>query len=124
VPRNLKGGFNRLFIVLTVLWALYCLVWYPFRERAKSQTAYNRQLESCYTKELGRDEAFKGCVRLAEVIFDDGQREWQLRRYYTTLWPFILLALVGVPLLFYVLVRVIAVVGVWIYRGYATGNRR
>ena len=35
---NAKPGFNRLFVVLTVLWAIYCLFVYPMQERQNAQS--------------------------------------------------------------------------------------
>jgi hypothetical protein len=33
---NATRGFNRLFVVLSVLWALYCLIIYPLQTRKNS----------------------------------------------------------------------------------------
>jgi hypothetical protein len=33
---NIKRGFNRIYIVLAVLWALYCAVLFPLQRQAEA----------------------------------------------------------------------------------------
>jgi hypothetical protein len=33
---NIKRGFNRIYIVLAVLWALYCAVLFPLKRQAEA----------------------------------------------------------------------------------------
>ena len=62
----LSAALNRLFIVLTVLWVVFCTVVFPFNERRKASAQYDKDAVSCYSSELGNGEpALHTCLRYA-----------------------------------------------------------
>ena len=110
---------NRLFIALTVVWAVYCALVYPFIQRAKAQTIYDDQVQYCYQEKLGEGQEFKDCLNLANAVLHNGTYLRLPHQYYKSFWPEILAAVLVMPLLVYGFIRLVAAVGVWVYRGYA-----
>ena len=52
---NLTRGFNRLFVVLTVLWAVYCVVVYPMRKWSEADKQYRAHMEENCWAERGNE---------------------------------------------------------------------
>jgi hypothetical protein len=120
---KIKRGFNRLFIVLTVVWAIYCMIVYPLNERGKAAVIYDRQLSACYQYEAGRGQAeLNNCLHFAEGMFHDFADQWTFKNFYAHSWPFILAATVGLPLVVYGVGRGLAALSLWVYRGYRPKN--
>jgi hypothetical protein len=44
---NFKRGFNRLFAVLTLVWALYCIFGVPLQQGGKAFDRYNDEVKNC-----------------------------------------------------------------------------
>jgi hypothetical protein len=110
---NIKRGFNRLFIVLTVFWAIYCLFVYPIQQRREAQTAYNNELRVCWEHELGKGQEFKDCLETARLSSQVDQ--WSLRAFYTRESWFLVLVVIVVPLIAYGFCRGLATVGLWVW---------
>lgn len=64
---NVKRGFNRLFIVLTLGWFVYCSFVYPTQKRLQAQKTYEGELQDCYEHKLGEGQEFKECLEFAEA---------------------------------------------------------
>jgi hypothetical protein len=119
---NIKRGFNRLFLVLTVAWTVYCTVIYPFNERAKAFAHYQEDQRGCFERELGQDkDRLDACLKLAKDEWQTSVNQWSFKNFYIGAWPLILAAIVGIPLLTYGAVRGVAAVSLWVWRGYKTG---
>lgn len=131
---NLKRGFNRIFIVLTVLWAGYCLFAFPIQmqrnafefykamERPCSDIPYNPYYDSQHTSQTRKD-----CHDFAAKMWRDEASPWEWSNYYQTNWAYILVALVLVPLAVYGICRAAGLIVVWVVRGFRTttpGRRR
>ena len=116
---NLKKGFNRLFVVVAVSWAVYCTVVYPIQQREKAFDVYQEDQRGCYERELGEPRArLDACLKSAEHERQTNVEQWSVRNFYIGAWPLILAAIFGLPLVVYGSVRGVAAVGVWIWRGY------
>jgi hypothetical protein len=113
---NLLRGFNRIFVVMTLLWAVYCLVVFPLQTRAKLLDDATKQSASCY--EGGDSEERKTCVKLWSDLMADESQEWSLRGYYKAGWLYILGAITIVPVVIYGFCRLIGFTFAWVYRGF------
>jgi hypothetical protein len=121
VAHNFKRGFNRLFVVLTVVWALYCLVVYPMQQRRKAQSHYTADSQSCYETELKESKPkFDACLKTAKEEWQTSVDQWSVKNFYIGQWPLLLAAIVGLPLLLYGCLRGIATVSLWVWRGFKT----
>jgi hypothetical protein len=47
VSVNIKRGFNRIYIVLAALWALYCAVLFPLQRQAEAIRQLDREIPVC-----------------------------------------------------------------------------
>jgi hypothetical protein len=114
---NIKRGFNRLFVVFAVAWAIYCLTIFPLTEHAKADAHLREGMKGCYLTELGNGvSALNDCLKLSEQIWQPDQ--WGLMNFYKREWPLILAAIAGAPLLVYGIVRGMAFVSLWVWRGF------
>ncbi len=124
---NVKRGFNRVFIVLTVLWAGYCLFVFPIQmqrrvfdlymamERPCSDIPYNPYYDSQHTVQMRKD-----CYDFATEMYRSQAAPWEWRTYYRAKWMNILAALVLVPLAVYGVCRAAGLAFVWVARGFRT----
>ena len=80
---NIKCGFNRLFAVLTMFWAIYCLFVYPVHQQKEAEKAYKSELRYCYEHELGKGQEFKDCLAHADFSYRLDMDTWSLRAFYT-----------------------------------------
>jgi len=115
---NIKRGFNRLFVVLTAAWVLYCLFVYPMQKRQHAQKAYEAVLRDCYEHELGKGQEFRECLTYAELT--SGVGIWTLKAYYTRESWFLALIATVVPLLVYGFCRGLAALSLWVGRGFTS----
>jgi hypothetical protein len=107
---KLKRRFNRLFVVATVAWVIYCTVVYPLQERTKAFDHYEQDQRGCYERELGQPKSnLDGCLKLAEDEWKTSIDRWSVRNFYVGAWPLILAATIGLPLAVYGATRGIAV---------------
>jgi|ERR1035437_105622 hypothetical protein len=114
---NAKRGFNRLFVVLTALWVVYCLFAYPIQQRQHAHEVYAREFHDCLQR---NDALFKECFQYAEL--KSGENEWSLRAYYSRESWFLALVVVAVPLLAYGLCRGLFAIGRWVWRGFQSSE--
>lgn len=121
--RNVKRVFNRLFMVATVAWALYCNVIFPARKASeglkRADYIYRAKLNFCHESAIrGNNTAdLDACQKSAEDAWDYRQRQYSMKRMYAAYWPFILVASLGLPLLAYGAARGIAAVCLWVWKG-------
>lgn len=116
---NIKSGFNRLFVALTVLWILCCLFLYPIQQRRHALNVYEHQLRDCYEREIGKGQANLGdCIQWAET--KSGENEWALKNFYARESWLLALIIVVVPLFAYGVCRGVAAVCMWVWRGFRT----
>jgi hypothetical protein len=123
--RNLKRSFNRLFIVATVAWVVYCSVIFPLQEQnedfKRGFEIYSLQQNLCHEKALhngGNAEELNACLKVSEDAWEVRRTEHCIWRVYAADWPFILLRIVGLPLVAYGTIRGIAAICLWVWRGY------
>ena len=94
---NLKRGFNRLFVVLTALWVVYCLFVYPTQQRAQAERVFKSEFHDCYDL---KGQRFSECFNYAKLA--SGEDLWSLRAYYSRESWFLALIVIAVPPLAYV----------------------
>jgi hypothetical protein len=117
--RNLKRGFSRLFVVLTVLWALYCGVGYPLQiqieGQMKADSDYRDAVKVCV--QSPGPFGLKDCFDLAEKNRKSTTEFYSLKNVYTDIWRFwwLLLPAIAVPPL---AVYGLAALGVWLWHGF------
>ena len=116
---NFKRGFNRLFIALTVLWAVYCLVVYPMQKWSEAYKEYGAHIEAnCWA---ARGNELEDCRKYEEI--SSGVGMWTLKAYYTRESWLLALVVVAVPLLSYGLLRGLMLLGTWFWRGFTSETR-
>lgn len=115
---NLKGGFNRMFLTLTVGWAIFCAVVYPLHVQyeglTKALSDYNRDVKTC--QESGFD-GLNDCLDLAKKYRENAVELYSLKRFYiwdVALWRVLLPAIAVPPIVLYGLSKLT----VWIWRGF------
>jgi hypothetical protein len=122
---NLRRGFNRLFLVLTVGWVVYWTAVFPILSRGKSlSSAYRLYLmedDECSQRPvIGKDEAT--CRKGAKDSYDRSVADLSLRNTYAQDWLLILIVGLGYPPIVYALgfgsLLGIRAVCLWIWRGY------
>ena len=118
-PGNIKRGFNRLFLVAAIGWAIYCTVIYPFSEQRKAWNHYEEDQHGCYERELDQShDRLDSCLKLAEAEWRTALDSWSFKNFYFGAWPLILAAIIGFPVVVYGGVRGIAAISIWVWRGY------
>lgn len=115
---NVKRGFNRLFVVLTVAWFVYCLFWYPTQQPLDAQQAFERELRDCYGHKMGQGQEFKDCLVFAEV--KSGINDWSLKAFYTRESRFLALIVIVVPIATYGVCRGLAALSQWVWHGFGS----
>jgi hypothetical protein len=74
-------------------------------------------MKDCYGSELGNGiSALNDCLKASEEIWQPDQ--WALMNFYKREWLLILAAIAGAPLLAYGIVRGMASVSLWVWRGF------
>jgi hypothetical protein len=117
---NIRRGFNRIYIVLTVLWAGYCLFGFPWQARRDAADFFGKQTLVCYDAASTHPNERKSCLDEAQKIFQEEIAPWQWTNYYRANWTYIFVAIVLVPLVLYGICRGVAAVLEWIVRGFRT----
>ena len=109
-------GFNRVFVVLYILWAVYCLVLFPIQVRHDMFQSYVEARSKCYEN----SSAFlaKDCVEMWDKILLPDIAQWSLPNYYKTKWGYMLAAVTVVPAVVYGLLRLIGIAGIWVFLGF------
>jgi hypothetical protein len=117
--RHVKRGFNRLFLVLSIGWALYCALGYPLQiqieGKNKADSDHRDAVRACVQSPgpLG----LKDCFDFAEKNRKNATEFYSRRNIYADIgrfWWLLLLAIAVPPLAVYGL----AALGVWIWRGF------
>jgi len=117
---NVKRGFNRLFIVLTVLWAGYCLFVFPIQMHSLRFELYLKMNQVCYDVNSANPILRKDCLAFNDKTYLNDISSWEWSNYYRNKWMYILAALVLVPLAVYGVCRAAGLVFVWVARGFRT----
>jgi len=113
---NITRGFNRIFVVLAVVWAFYCLLVYPLHTRSGLIEFDVKQGGACYGS--SDSEFRKDCVKMWSDAVEKDSKQWALVNYYKTNWELILPAITIFRAIVYGLCRFIVFVFGWVYRGF------
>lgn len=116
---NLRRGFNRLYIVLACMWAIYCLVVYPVQQREKALHEWAGDKQICYASQAASPDGRSECLKLAEQTFQTKSEPWSIANFYPGARWLLLLVVVVLPLVAYGLCRGFAAVIVWVWRGFS-----
>jgi hypothetical protein len=113
---NLSRGFNRVFVVLAVVWAFYCLLVYPLQTRNGLIEFDVKQGAGCYD---APDHDYRtDCVKMWSDAAEKDGNQWTLVNYYKTQWGYLLPIVTIFPAIVYGLCRFIAFVFGWVYKGF------
>jgi hypothetical protein len=115
---NLRRGFNRLYIVLACMWAVYCLLVYPVQQREKALKEWAADKQVCYASQHTLPDAMSECLKLAERTFQTKSEPWSIVNFYPGARWLLLFAVVVLPLVGYGVCRGCAAVSVWIWHGF------
>jgi hypothetical protein len=113
---NFKRGFNRLFLVLCFGWVVYCTIFYPLHELGKAETGLRGAIQQCVNDNSTEHITLNECVQLEQTLWNPNQ--YALKNFYHDVWPELLAAILVVPVVIYGVVRGLAAVSMWVWRGY------
>jgi hypothetical protein len=119
---NVERGFNRLYVVVAVVWAAYCLVVYPIQQRDKALVQYSHDKQICYASQYALQDGMADCLDLAERSLKAETEPWSLGNFYRSAWWLLLLVVVVFPLVIYGCCRGAAAAGMWVWRGFFSGS--
>jgi hypothetical protein len=105
-------------VVLGVVWAAYCIVGYPYQKRFEAVSKWNADMKMCSDQGLRGDT--KECFDIVQQNYLTAVAPWQLPYFYSWAWPLLLAAVLGVPLVLYLLCFALAAASVWVARGFKT----
>jgi hypothetical protein len=122
---NWRRGFDRIFVILAVVWAGYLLFVLPTMERRQVWKNYDRTMQACKTDVSGQlvdpsDPSYQHCAKIAEDLRNLELEGYSLRAYFAH-WGSALITLaifVFPPLAAYGLFRVGWFVLAWLHRGF------
>ena len=83
---HVRSGFNRLFVVLTFVWAVYCLLVYPIQREHQVDKVFKGEFQNCLDESTGQE--FRDCINNAELKASTGMEMWSipLMVYAVGLW--------------------------------------
>lgn len=85
---NVKRGFNRLFLVIWILWAGYCLLVFPAQRRIAAGHLNAQMRQTCYEHQLTgplRDSNRRDCLKLADDLYQTEFNEFSGKSFYLNL---------------------------------------
>ncbi len=106
MPMNVKRGFNRLYVVLAVVWAMFCLVYVPRQEKLDAGERYLKLRDICYKYSPGTER--DGCFKEMEAFYKGELAD--VSKFY---WRLVLIVVISVPAGYG-----LALVGWWVWRGF------
>jgi hypothetical protein len=112
---NINRGFNRVYIVLVVLWALYCIILFPLQKQAESAQKFDQNILICQSSDDGH---MHECLELAKGSWLAESQQWQLGPFYKWAWWLLLVAVIAVPVVVYGCVRGTVAIAVWVWKGF------
>ncbi|MFB3812490.1 MAG: hypothetical protein ACE14L_00135 [Terriglobales bacterium] len=117
---NWKTGFNRVFVVAAIVWALF-IIWYlPSREWNDRIDVAVANLSTCVTQSARNPAAHEQCIQQHQKALDEMPRTaWHLA--WNNLPTLLVLAIVP-PVVCYFLLRGAALVVRWVWRGFVSGE--
>ena len=107
--RNLRRGFNRIFVILWIAWAMYCIVVYPLQERSRAFDHYQSDLRFCHEFKPQDND----CLKLAKEEWETRVALWSIEKFRPRDWLLCALVIVVPPLIAYGLVWGTVGVFVW-----------
>lgn len=110
---NIKRGFNRIYIVLAVIWAFYCVILFPIQRQAEATRQFDRDLPVCF--EYGQEDP--ACLAVKQD-WNASMERWQLPKFYSWAWGLLLVAVFVAPLAVYGCCRGAGAIAVWVWRGF------
>jgi hypothetical protein len=120
---NVKRGFNRLFLVLTVVWATFWAVLYPLERQWEGQEKaleeHDKENKNCdaLIREQPESSMTKNCYAWSDENFQNALKFSSFSNFWmypVALWEFFVPVIVLPPTTVYVLVFL----GVWIRNGF------
>lgn len=117
---SIKRGFNRLYIVLAVLWLLYCAVFFPLQRQAEVTRNFHQEGAACWS--MADSEGRRTCLAAATANWNANMHQWQFRWFYSWAWGFLLLAVALFPIMVYGCCRGAAAITVWVWKGFRAAS--
>ena len=114
---NVKRGFNRLFVVLTAIWAVYCLILYPAQQRREALKVYSDEYHNCYDTEHHQEKP-KDCAKQAQELWQTTVDQWSVKNFYIGDFWLLLVIVVVLPMVVYGFCRGLAGLTLWVWRGF------
>ena len=112
---NVRRGLNRIFVVLTGLWVLYCLIGYPFQMRIEAVKKQDANMRGCYG---ASHDVQKDCYATVQQAYLNEVSQYEMPGYYKWSWPFLLAFAMGLPIVAYLFGYTLIATFVWVIRGF------
>jgi preprotein translocase subunit Sec63 len=114
---NFKRGFNRLYLVLVVMWVVYCLFVYPQQKQVEAFTEWQSDQKLCYASHSSVEDE-NNCLRTMEDNYQNRRSMYSGREFYLGVGWIWLLLLIVFPLMLYGFCHGAVAVVVWVWRGF------
>jgi len=77
---NVKRGFNRLYLVLALLWAAYWFVWYPALQTRQAWEQHRRDCITCGALPAGQPDCFRDANQMLQTSLESWtfKNAWRL----------------------------------------------
>jgi hypothetical protein len=115
---NVKRGFNRLYIVLAFIWAVYCLFLYPLQKQGEARELYDQDQRFCYDKQWAAEDGLSDCLKMMERGYRTRVEQWSGKKFYVGFWWVLLLLVIVLPSLLYGCCRGALAIAAWVWRGF------
>jgi hypothetical protein len=116
---NTKRGFNRIYIVLALIWAVYCLFLYPLQKQSEAFELYGKEQQFCQERHYDTKDGLSDCLKLMERGYHSKVDMWSGVEFFKRFWFFLLLFVAVFPLVLYGCCRGSGAIIVWIWRGFS-----
>jgi hypothetical protein len=125
---GIARGFNRLFLVLTIGWALYCAVLYPMHHQWEGQeealVKYSEDNKNCdqLVKESPEWSLTQDCYQRAMTDLQDKLKFFSFGNFWildAAFWKLLIPAILIPPFIVYA----IALIGKWVWKGFDAPSR-
>ena len=116
---SVKRGFNRLYIVLAVIWATYCLFLYPLQKQGEAFELYENEQRFCHESQYAAPDGLSNCLQMFEQGYRTRVEMWSGKKFYAGFWWVLLLLVIVLPLVLYACCRGALAIAAWVWRGFS-----
>jgi hypothetical protein len=123
---NIRGGLNRIFVLLWVAWAAYAIVIYPAQLAEEHQDVWYTSVTTCTETKmregLSWKEAHEPCLKENQALWDEGVRLYSLPGRSAEAWfTSVLFALIPPPIVYLGILAAARIIR-WVWQGFKVSH--